>query len=78
NPPTDSESIVCLNKKQLFDLFLLGQQEFTEPDHPHQYHTMQIIASIIDYGEQVEHLDTLIKSFHSYHHNEISIEEDTL
>jgi len=37
---------------------------------------MQIIASIIDYGEQVEHLDTLITSFHSYHHNEVSIEED--
>ncbi|MEH7304694.1 FUSC family protein [Neobacillus drentensis] len=78
NPLTDSENNVCLNKKQLFDLFLLHQKENNEPDHPHQYHTMQIIASIIDYGEQVEHLDTLITSFHSYHHNEVSIEEDIL
>ncbi|PFP23541.1 hypothetical protein COJ96_23475 [Bacillus sp. AFS073361] len=76
--PTDSENNVCLNKKQLFDLFLLHQQKFTEQDQPHLFHTMQIIASIIDYGEQVEHLDTLITSFHSYHHNEVLIEEDIL
>ena len=38
---------------------------------------MQIISSIIDYGEQVEHLDTLITSFHSFHQNEVSIEEES-
>lgn len=38
---------------------------------------MQIVASIIDYSEQVEHLDVLITSFHSFHHNEISIEEES-
>jgi len=78
NPPTDSENNVCLNKKQLFDLFLLHQQDLTEQDQPHQYHTMQIVASIIDYGEQVEHLDTLITSFHSFHHNEVSVEKEFL
>ncbi|MDR6124782.1 hypothetical protein QFZ87_004379 [Bacillus sp. SLBN-46] len=62
---------------EIFDLFLVHQQEVAEKDSPHLYHTMQIIASIIDYSEQVEHLDTLITSFHSYHDNELSIEEES-
>jgi uncharacterized membrane protein YgaE (UPF0421/DUF939 family) len=78
NPPADTENTICLNKQELFDLFLLHQQEFTDHDNPHHYHTMQIVASIIDYGEQVEHLDTLITSFHLYHHNEVSIEEESM
>ncbi|WP_223589788.1 FUSC family protein [Neobacillus bataviensis] len=73
--PTYSEGNVCLNKKELFDLFLSHQKEYAEEDPPHMYHIMQIVASIIDYSEQVEHLDTLITSFHSYHENEVSIEE---
>ncbi|PEQ84587.1 hypothetical protein CN481_21690 [Bacillus sp. AFS006103] len=78
NPPGDTENSNCLNNKELFDLFLLHQQAFTDHDNPHLYHTMQIVASIIDYGEQVEHLDTLITSFYSYHHNEVSIEKESI
>lgn len=66
----------CLNKKELYDFFLSYQKNYTEPDNTHLYHTMQIIASIIDYGEQVEHLDTLIMSFHSFHHNEVTIDKE--
>ncbi|XJZ27934.1 aromatic acid exporter family protein [Bacillota bacterium Lsc_1132] len=66
---------MCLNKKELYDFFLAYQKEYAEVDNTHLYHTMQIIASIIDYGEQVEHLDTLIMSFHSFHQNEVSIEK---
>lgn len=66
------------DKKLLFDLFLVHQKEFAaDDDNQHLYHTMQIVASIIDYSEQVEHLDVLITSFHSFHHNEISIEEES-
>ncbi len=76
-PPPYPEENVYLNKEELFNLFLTFQTEINDKDlQPLVYHTMQIIASIIDYGEQVEHLDILITSFHSYHHNEISIEED--
>jgi uncharacterized membrane protein YgaE (UPF0421/DUF939 family) len=75
NPTVDSEACVFLNKKELFDLFLFHQKDFAEHDNPHLYHTMQIVASIIDYGEQVDHLEILITSFHSFHQNEVSIEE---
>ncbi|WP_066369476.1 FUSC family protein [Neobacillus fumarioli] len=75
-PPASSETGICLNKKELFDLFLVHQREFVGENNPHLFHTMQIVASIIDYSEQIEHLDILITSFHSYHQNEVSIEEE--
>ncbi len=67
---------ICFNKKELFDLFLAHQRDYTDDqDNPHLYHTMQIVASIIDYSEQVEHLETLVTSFYSFHQNVVSIEE---
>lgn len=77
NVPVSKEGSVCLNKKELFDLFLYHQREYTDLDNTHLYHTMQIIASIIDYSEQVEHLETLITSFYSFHQNEVLIEEES-
>jgi len=64
-----------LNKQELYELFLIHQKEISDHSNPHIFHTMQIVSSIIDYGEQVEHLDTLITSFHSFHDNEILVEE---
>ncbi|WP_160725449.1 FUSC family protein [Bacillus sp. USDA818B3_A] len=74
-PHSNVKETDCINKKELFDFYLKHVREIEDHDNPHLYHSMQIIATIIDYGEQVEHLDTLITSFHSYHHNEVSIEE---
>jgi uncharacterized membrane protein YgaE (UPF0421/DUF939 family) len=74
-PPSSHEEKVAINKEELFHFFLQHQKEMAEENNPHLYHTMQIVASIIDYSEQVEHLDVLITSFHYYHNNEISIEE---
>ncbi|WP_442598933.1 aromatic acid exporter family protein [Neobacillus sp. D3-1R] len=66
---------VCLNKKGLFQLFIV--QERSEENEAVLFHTMQVIAAIMDYGEHVEHLETLINSFQSYHKddNEVNIEE---
>jgi uncharacterized membrane protein YgaE (UPF0421/DUF939 family) len=75
-PTTGDKETNYINKKELFDFYLMHVRENDDHDNPHLYHSMQLIATIIDYGEQVEHLDTLIISFHCYHHNEISIEED--
>lgn len=75
NPPANADAAVCLNKKEIFNLFLQHHHENLD-QNPHHYHIMQIVASIIDYGEHVEHLDTLINSFHSFHQNEVSINEE--
>jgi uncharacterized membrane protein YgaE (UPF0421/DUF939 family) len=68
----------CLSKQELFHLFLDLQKKFPDPESPILFHSMQIIASIIEYREQIEHLDTLISSFQSYHkdENEVDVEEE--
>lgn len=74
--PINNETGITIDKKELFELFLSYQREYPNQNDPHLYHTMQIVSSIIDYGEQIEHLNTLITSFYAYHDNEISIEEN--
>lgn len=68
---------VCMSKQELFDLFLAQQKGIDEPHAPILFHSMQVIASIIEYREQIEHLDTLINSFQSFHKgvNEVELEE---
>jgi len=67
----------CMSKQDLFDLFLAQQKGIDEPYAPILFHSMQVIASIIEYREQIEHLDTLINSFQSFHKgaNEVELEE---
>lgn len=80
-PEAVQESPVqCLDKREVFRLFITRQKEYEEEDDNHLYHTMQIISAILDYGEHVEHLDTLVTSFLSYHQgvNEVAIEEQVL
>jgi uncharacterized membrane protein YgaE (UPF0421/DUF939 family) len=69
-------NLVCLDKKGLFHLFFAQKQANSEEEEVALYHAMQVIAAIMDYGEQVEHLETLINSFQSYHkdENEVKIE----
>ncbi|WP_042356729.1 FUSC family protein [Bacillus rubiinfantis] len=74
-PPPYPEETAGLDKEELFRYFLNYQREASEQGQ-NVYHTMHIIASIINYSEEVDHLDRLITSFHSYHDNEITIEND--
>jgi uncharacterized membrane protein YgaE (UPF0421/DUF939 family) len=73
------EGEVCLNKKQLFELFLAQKKELAETNSQMLYHVMQLVSIIMEYGENVEHLDTLITSFQSYHKddNNVSFEQKT-
>ncbi|WP_042454994.1 FUSC family protein [Neobacillus dielmonensis] len=73
-PAAEEVLDVFSNNQKLFALFLNQPREMDE-DSPHLFHTMQIVAAIIDYSEQIEHLDLLITSFHSFHHNEILVED---
>ncbi|MDQ0231754.1 FUSC family protein [Metabacillus malikii] len=61
------------NKQQLTDAFMEYYQ-----NHPTEYyHLLPLISSIIDYSEQLEHLETLIGSFHSYHKEDNEVKIDT-
>lgn len=74
------EQDLCLTKKELFDLFLAQQKEVDDPHSPMLFHSMQVISTIIEYREQIEHLETLINSFQAFHkdENEVSIEEEKI
>lgn len=73
------EGEVCLNKKQLFDLFLAQKNELAQTNSQMLYHVMQLVSIIMEYGEQVEHLDTLVTSFQSYHKDDsnVTIDQNT-
>lgn len=66
----------CLNKKQLFELFLAQKKDLAESNSQMFYHVMQLVSIIMEYGEQVEHLDTLITSFQSYHKDDNNVNID--
>jgi uncharacterized membrane protein YgaE (UPF0421/DUF939 family) len=70
---------VCLDKKQLFELFLSQRNELDQTNSQMLYHVMQLVSIIMEYGEQVEHLDKLVTSFQSYHKDDgnITIEQNT-
>jgi hypothetical protein len=60
------------NKQQLTEAFM----EFhNENDRSCFYHLLPLLSTIIDYSEQLEHLDTLLSSFQSFHKkdNEIKL-----
>ena len=73
------EGEVCLNKKQLFELFLAQKKDLADTNSQILYHVMQLVSIIMEYGEQVEHLDTLVTSFQSYHKddNNVNLEQNT-
>lgn len=63
------------DKEKLTEVFMSYHNE----THSSCFYTLlPIIATIIDYNEQLEHLNLLINSFHSFHKedNEIKLSED--
>ena len=75
---TFEEGEITLNQIELFKLFTKQQQQEQPENEVILPHTMQIVSAIMDYSEQVEHLDLLITSFQAYHKedNEVLIEEN--
>jgi uncharacterized membrane protein YgaE (UPF0421/DUF939 family) len=63
------------NKQQLTEVFM---EFYKDQDHSCFYHLLPLVSAIIDYSEQLEHLETLISSFQSFHKedNEVRITEE--
>ncbi|MCD7036397.1 aromatic acid exporter family protein [Metabacillus sp. GX 13764] len=60
------------NKKNL--MTSLTEYQNTCKDHNCFYHIIPLVGSILDYSEQLEHLDTLITSYQSHHKEDSEIE----
>lgn len=65
------------SKRALINHFMKQKLFEDEEENKMLYHLFPLIAAIVEYGEQLEHLDKLIDSFHSYHKevNEFDIQE---
>lgn len=64
-------------KQELIDIFMDYQNKDDEESYKIWLHLFPLISSIINYSEEVEHLDLLVDSFYTYHkpENELQIDE---
>lgn len=61
------EGAIRLDRKELVTVFFNYIKEANIQDEAILTHNTQIISSIVDYEEQLEHLDRLINSFQRFH-----------
>ncbi|GAA0341501.1 aromatic acid exporter family protein [Bacillus carboniphilus] len=75
---SDSAENYTMSRKELIDLFLQYEKDTQEEQQQNLFHMLQLISVVMEYGENLEHLEKLIHSFYSYHkdENQISIGED--
>ena len=68
---------VCSSKRALINHFMKQKLFEDEEENKMVYHLFPLVSAIVEYSEQLEHLDKLIDSFHSYHKevNEFDIQE---
>lgn len=64
------DDITKVNRKELFSLFLAQQKKLDFEHEATFFHIMQIISSIIEYNDYLEHLDVLVTSFLTHHKKE--------
>ncbi|EMA6345078.1 aromatic acid exporter family protein [Bacillus cytotoxicus] len=64
-------------KQELIDIFMDYQNKDDEESYKIWLHLFPLISSIINYSEEVEHLDLLVDSFYTYHkpEDELQISE---
>ena len=60
--------------EQFIQQIAKAQEEATEDEQFSSYHLLYILSRILDYEENLEHLDTLIVSYRSYHSNEKNLD----
>ncbi|MGG3805713.1 FUSC family protein [Metabacillus fastidiosus] len=75
-PYIENNHLEKLHKKQLIEALMEFHQENGD-DLSSFYHLLPLVATIIDYSEQLGHLDKLMGSFKSFHkeENEVNIPE---
>ncbi|WP_409304407.1 FUSC family protein [Peribacillus sp. SCS-155] len=67
----------CLSRIDILPFFFAQQEKLSEEHAEVSPRLVPLIAAIIEYDEQLEHLDLLINSFQSFHNNEISIPDES-
>lgn len=68
-----------IQRQEMMDIFInqiaLANQEDDETTYS-SYHLLYVLSRILDYEENLEHLDTLIVSYQNFHGHEIDLEQE--
>jgi len=69
---------VCTGRRALIHAFMQQRLQEEDSDNKAVYHLFPVVAAILEYSDHLDHLETLIDSFHSYHKdiNEFKIEDE--
>ncbi|MFJ7936638.1 aromatic acid exporter family protein [Sporosarcina sp. NPDC096371] len=62
-----------IQRHEVMEIFVKEIVITKEEEDFSSYHLLHILSSILNYEEQLEHLDTLIVSFQKYHNNEMNM-----
>jgi uncharacterized membrane protein YgaE (UPF0421/DUF939 family) len=66
-PHHELKSDLDFDKKKVIDAFLQHQDSEDLETQDNWYQLLSLVSSIIDYSDQLEHLDLLIASYQTYH-----------
>ncbi|WP_338753385.1 FUSC family protein [Bacillus sp. FJAT-52991] len=71
-PTTDTEDIfeLCINREEFLILFANELKAAPTEEINTSIHMLHVLSSILEYGENLEHLDHLISSYNKFHHDD--------
>lgn len=72
----DTLNQATLNRDQLMDAFIKEIKNSEIENEFQPYHLMHILSATIEYEEQLEHLELLIRTFQTYHKKESIVSEE--
>lgn len=77
-PLSETDSNLIMDQSaELMNLFISEIKEHHIQDQVQTYHLMRLLSTIVEYQDELRHLEILIDSFQTYHHGkkEVVIEE---
>ncbi|KUP08528.1 membrane protein [Bacillus coahuilensis p1.1.43] len=74
NADASDDHRLSVERRELSKIFLQEMQLVDEHDQFETYHLLHILSSVLEYEEQVSHLETLISSFQCYHQDENEVD----
>mgnify|MGYP005606317147 FL=1 len=66
-----------MEHEELLALFMDMTREYEKENNAYLYHMMSLLSSLIEYEENIRHLDTLISSFLSFHTDDEEMKLET-
>ncbi|MCH1627725.1 FUSC family protein [Ferdinandcohnia quinoae] len=72
--PNELQIDFSFDRKKVIDMFLENQAPNNQEKQENWYQIMTLVSSLLEYSEQLEHLNILVDSFQNFH-NEIIVEQ---